>query len=319
MAKNTAVEPRQTRDTELKSILCDLAIGQQRLFAFQDELSASRRILKDKENHHTGMSFRLADPGERPGTPAIESKRRKQAFADFKVEAAEIERLTGELRARQKEFDDLTDTVNKAQRRCTEIRAAVKSERDIRVAAAVSQASDAAPSRETYRTERERFYRLQNRETSIGRELDRLFNPPVRQANVETRAEQYRNTEVIPEETPEISASIKKVIAEQKLVAEAVRLQARVVRDLQRKYGSELAAALRPILAAFAQQQSDAIDTLRAAGLEADQLVLQAGIEAGTGDVFTTVRFGGIAPDYQDSSDVVRTWQTRMRIQGLLV
>jgi len=299
-------------------LLTETATGNHRLAQLQDELSARRRTLRQMENHHQGMVYRLSDPGENPTTPPIEHKKRKKAREDFKAEAAEIARITGELQARQREFDELTDTVNKAQRRCAEIQAAIDAERQIRVAAAVSQAAEAAPSRDDAHAAREKLYRLRARHTQIERELGMLMAAP-RQESVAQRATELLATEIMPAEVKEHSEEIKRFILEEKTVRVALGLQEREVRRLERKYGGELYATLRPTFAKLAGRISDGLDMVRDSGKESEQLRVAASVEAGSSDVIAGVHFPYLQPDYGDSSDMVRQWQRRMRIEGLLV
>jgi hypothetical protein len=317
MAKNTAVEPRQTRDLELKSILCELATGQQRLSALQDELAARRRTLRDKENHHQGMLYRMADAAEGRPEPPIQFERRKKVRADFKREESEIAQLTSELQTRQKEFDDLTDTVNVAQRRCAEIQAAIDSERQIRISETVKQAADTAPSRDDAHAAREKLYRLRARHTQIERELGVLMTAP-RQESVEQKAAEFLANEVMPSERPEHSEAVKRLILGEKTVRVAISLQERELRRLQSKYGGEIAKTLRPANAALYQRISDALDIVLAAGIESDMLLTVASIEAGT-ETFQTARYPYLPGDFGNSDHPVRTWQRRGRIAGLLV
>jgi len=324
MAKNEV--PRLTRDLEYRTLLCEIATSQHRVSQLQDQLSPQRQAIAECEAHITGLRNALRSPaegitdqkGELRGAPA-KYEQRGEARQRLAAETNRLPILQEQLAATQKEIDQLYPRLATCHKRCVEIEAAVKSERDIRVSQALTQAADAAPGREPYRAARQKLYRLQNRDIALERELHTLFNPAVKGENTETRGERYRAAEAMPEEVPETGSKIKELLKEQRVLREALRLQEREVQHLQHAYGSQLSAALRPSLAALAQKISDSLDTLRSAGLEADQLVMVAAIEAGTSDTFQTVRCLCVPPDYGDSDDAVRRYQRHLRLAGLLV
>jgi chromosome segregation ATPase len=322
MAKNGL-----TRDMEYRTLLCEIATSQQRVSQLTDSLVQMRQRIRETESHVTGLQHALRSPAEGPvtqggellGPRAVKEEARAEAKKRLAKAKADLPDLQKNLAAGEKRLAELYENLALAHKRRSELEAVIKGERDIRVAAAVSQAADAAPGREPYRAARQKLYRLQNRDIALDRELHLLFNPASKQENTETRGEQYRANETMPAEVPETGSKIKELLKEQRVLREALRLQEREVRDLQRKYGSELATALRPTLAALAQKISDSLDTLRSAGLEADQLVMVAAIEAGTSDTFQTVRCLCVPADYSDGDDAVRRYQRHLRLAGLLV
>jgi len=122
----------------------------------------------------------------------------------------------------------------------------------------------------------------------------------------------------MPEQTPEHSESVKRLMIEERTVRTALGLHEAELRRIEHRYAGEISAALRPTIAGLAQKVSDGLDLARDAGKESEMLRTAANIEAGT-DVIPAVQFPFLQPDFGDSGDIVRQFQRRLRIEGYLV
>lgn len=309
---------RQTREMELRLLLTEIATSQERLSRLTDDLSARRRAIREAEARKYGFQLSLSAANE--GSKEIKEEAKKRLKAALAEHLGTVERFKAEMAPLQRECDDIADRLEKLHARRVEIETALDRERKQRCAEVVREAALASNSRDAFLEAREKLYRLRAKLSATEHELSALMTATKLAESVEDRAETYLKTETIPAEVPELTDSRKRLISEVKTLSAALKMQEREVREREQVYGAELAASLRPALAAIAQKISDSIEIARNSTFENHLVRVAFAVELGGADeCLPAINFLGILTPYRDASDSFSHWQTRMRCGGFVV
>jgi hypothetical protein len=330
MAKQNAVELNHGKqDADYRTLLCSLACDQDRVGRLTDSLTAKRQQIIECEAHIRGLSNALRSEAEGPtdqqGTtlgPRAREKERAGAKTRLASLRARLPVLQHELAAGEKELAAVYLGLAAGHKRRRQIEGQADAERRAHASATVEAAATTLETeRKLYREAREKAARLSTQHRDIERSLNTLMaRPAKREEVIATNAKAYLQSETLPEQPQrEYSEEVKKVLADERTVREAVLLQSKVLMRLEREYGDKLAAALRPAQSEIAERLYAGATEARNATIEADLLRVAFAVELGSNYSLGSITCPSIPKPYMNSEDAFVFWADRMRREGLLV
>jgi hypothetical protein len=295
-----------------------------------DSLTAKRRQIIETEAHVIGLQHALRSPAEgltdqsgtNLGPRATKEKARAEAKKLLAKLQADLPHLQAERKAGEKELDRVNEALAVGHRRRRQIEQQADTERRAHASATVEAAATTLETeRKLYREAREKAARLSTQHRDIERSLNTLMaRPAKREEVIATNAKAYLQSETLPEQPQrEYSEEVKKALADERTVGQAVLIQNKVVMRLEREYGDKLAAALRPAQSEIAGRLYAGATEARNATIEADLLRVAFAVELGSNYSLGSISCPSIPKPYMNSEDAFVFWADRMRREGLLV
>jgi hypothetical protein len=301
--KASVIEQRQ-------KLACVIAIQGEREHDLLSETQRIRRDIHDLEAQDQGLSL----PVDAPKSAIIAAQRGRDA------RFAKIAELKIELQRKQAELDKVSLSVLEAHQTLGKIEGTINAERRVKISAAIESAAQQAPSREAFRAARAKAGNLRERLEAAESELHVLETAPSSDPqNVEARARELLETDLMPRSGPVVDGSVRRKELEGQLrtLTQAIRLQEHRISQAGQQFARELAAGLRPAIEDIVARIATGVEAARAATQE--NIWLQAAVAVMTGgESLPGCNYPGIqAPT--DTPDAFTFWLDRMRRAGFEV